>query len=490
MHDATRLDTRHATWLFALTFLLYLSTAVGVLELGDDWSMLQVTRSIVEYGQVAVPETTPGSAPGVDGLYYSKYGLGQSLLAIPFYVAGIKLSSLTGIASVADGDRLGQATPLTYSVTLLGMLATALSVALFFLSARLMGFGPRASGFAALGLGLGTFAWYWALTFMTEPVSMLMLLVAFYAQLRDATRPAYAWLLLAGSALGFALLLRIGNLGVLPGFGLWLVWEVARTSGGIRRAVLRIASWLVPVMAGIAGFLAYNALRFGDVAELGYGPPAGHLAGKMWVGVYGLLFSPGRSMFLYAPILIAAAVGWIPLWRTRRRIAIAVALILVPFILLHARLPYWDGGGCWSPRYVASILPFLMLGFAALVDRVPSRAGWVALALVAILSVGVQILGIAVPCIPYASKMMETTSSYERLLWHAEYSPLTEHARSALARDQPLHFAPVFFQSTSLAWFQTAALLAGLTLLVVFFRSVAGEARASRSGARSSPAAR
>ena len=96
--------------------------------------------------------------------------------------------------------------------------------------------------------------------------------------------------------------------------------------------------------------------------NIGYGPAAAHLGGTIWVGVYGLLFSAGHSMFLYAPMLLAAAVGWIPLWRTRRRIAMAIALIVVPYVLFHARLPYWHGGGCWSPRYIANILPFLMVG--------------------------------------------------------------------------------------------------------------------------------
>src|SRR6187397_2029715 len=145
-------DVHHASWLFIITFLIYLGSSVGVLEFADDWSMLQVTHSLVTRGAVDIPASTPGSVRGPDGLYYSKYGLGQSILAIPFYLIGATLAPLTDITDV-DGDRISQFSSVTYVVPILGMFATALSVALFFLTARLMGFSTVGSSVAALGLG-------------------------------------------------------------------------------------------------------------------------------------------------------------------------------------------------------------------------------------------------------------------------------------------------------------------------------------------------
>jgi hypothetical protein len=479
MNMATRVDLRHAWCVFAITFLVYLSTTPGVLEFGDDWSMLQVTRSIVDHGDVDVPANTPGSAATPDGRHYSKYGIGQSLLAVPFYVVGAELADWSG-NSAEDAGVLRQGTALTLSATMLGIVATAASVALFFLCIRALGFGRRAAGLSALGLGLGTFVWYWALTFMSEPTSMLALLIAFYAQLRDANRRSAGWLVLAGSGLAVAVLLRPANGIILPGFGLWLLREVWLSAPTLRSAALRIAAWTVPVMGGIAAVAAYNMLRFGSVSELGYGAASYNMRGSAWVGLYGMLFSPGRSMFLYAPILLGSAAGWIPLWQARRRVAIFIVLIVVPYMLLYARVPYWDGGGCWSPRYLATIMPFLMLGLAALMDRGLSRTQWSFLAAVAIASVGVQSLGVAVSCIPYASTMVGNDVSLDRLLWHPAYSPITEHINSVLTGSLPLHVASVLFQSTFLAWMQSAALLAGLLLLVLYLRALASPDAESR----------
>jgi dolichyl-phosphate-mannose-protein mannosyltransferase len=471
MRNDGPLSTRHTWWLFAITFLVYFSTASGVLEFGDDWSMLQVTSSVVNHGRIDVPAGTPASVLGSQGRFYSKCGLGLSLLAMPFFVAGTRIASWTGNAA-ADGDRFKQATALTYILTILGMLATALSVAFFFLCLRVMGFGARASSVAALALGLGTFAWYWALTFMTEPPTMLALLIAFYGHLRDGDRPSPAWLMIAGTALACALLLRVASVIVLPGFGLWLLWEVRRSSGRVRTAAWRLVAWISPVAIGLVGVATYNFFRFGSFVDVGYGAPSTNLHGTTWVGLYGFLLSPGRSMFLYAPILLASAAGWSSLWRIRRHIAVAIGAVVLPYVVFHSRLTYWDGGGCWSPRYISTILPFLMVGLAALVDRGLSRTAWVVLACVGIVSVGVQSLAVSVSCIPYASRMLATDASADRMMWHPAYSPLVDHIRSVLVHERPPHLAPVFFHSNALAWLQASALVAGVALLLAYIRRV------------------
>jgi len=109
MHRVGSREVRHAQCLFIITFLIYLGSSAGVLEFGDDWSMLQVTNSIVNHGAVNIPASTPGTALGPDGLYYSKYGLGQSILAIPFYVIGVKLSYLPESQQANSSWRRGAA---------------------------------------------------------------------------------------------------------------------------------------------------------------------------------------------------------------------------------------------------------------------------------------------------------------------------------------------------------------------------------------------
>jgi hypothetical protein len=103
---------------------------------------------------------------------HSKYGIGQSFLAIPLYVAGYALAERRGNHALVDG-RIANATELTYAATTMGEVATSASVAVLFLICVALGFTPWASALRALALGLLTFAWHYARTFMTEPTSML-----------------------------------------------------------------------------------------------------------------------------------------------------------------------------------------------------------------------------------------------------------------------------------------------------------------------------
>ena len=469
MSDGRRIDARLASLLFASFTLLYLSTAIGILEAGDETAMLQVTRSIVERGAIDVPPGTPGSVPGRDARHYSKYGLGQSVLGIPFYWLGHRLGGLMG-TTMMDGDRFLQATPLTYTMTTLAMLASAGSVALVYLTCRALGFRVAASMVAAYGLGMGTFAWFYARTFMSESASMFMFALAFYAHARHSVRHHPGWLILAGTALGCAVVLRVANVLLLPAFALWLAWNVWRTTDGVAAAVRRMTPWVVPVAAGLAGVAAYNVARFGRIAESGYGPAEASFTTPLWIGLSGFLLSPGRSLFVYAPILLAAVAGWFRLWRTSRTTALVIAGIVVPYIAFHSRLGFWHGGGCWAPRYVVPILPFLIVGLAAMIEDGMSRAGWITMTLLGIASVYVQLLGILVSCIPYASRMQATQAGFEQILWHPAYAPVLEHAKRLVEPHQPIYLASTYFQSPLLARAQWIEFLAAAVLMFICLR--------------------
>ena len=405
-------------------------------------------------------------------------GSGSLLLAIPFYVAGLRVSSMTGIPSIGPGGQLGQATPLTYTITMLGMLATALSVALFYLCSRVVGFSPRASGIAALGLGLCTFAWYWARTFMSEPTSMFALLVAFYAQLRDAARPSSAWLLLAGSALAFAVLLRVASVIVLPGFGLWLLLEVCAV--GERASVCAAAT-------GCMGPPRHRRhwrrrqLQRDPIRQLHrhrLRPPGGTSRGenvgrRVWNAFqprtkHVSLRSDSDCGCRWVDSTVASGTTGRYCHRINCR-AVCPASLSAP-VLGRRRL--------LESSLHREHFPFLMLGLAAVVDRGLRPAGWFALVMVALASVAVQSAG---DCRVMHSLCIENDGD-RSLIRSTDVAcsifPLVEHARSLVARDLPFHLAPVFFQSTSLAWFQATAFMTGVVLLSMYLRSIFGDADA------------
>ena len=138
--DRRKKTTRFIAFnLFMLFFCIYLLTATGLSFYLIDTSVmrLQVAQSIIERLDPSVPD----GVRGADGRYYSWFGIGSALLAIPFYIIG----KLIGVPAVA--------------VSLMNQLFGAATVALIFLFSVSLGYSKRASLLVAFFYGLGTMAW-------------------------------------------------------------------------------------------------------------------------------------------------------------------------------------------------------------------------------------------------------------------------------------------------------------------------------------------
>jgi hypothetical protein len=87
----------------------YLLSKSYIYDVEQHAQRYQVAKSIVEKGELSIPESTY-SMRGMDGRSYSLYGLGWSILAVPFYVGGkyvgnpenftLLLNPLVGAATV------------------------------------------------------------------------------------------------------------------------------------------------------------------------------------------------------------------------------------------------------------------------------------------------------------------------------------------------------------------------------------------------------
>jgi hypothetical protein len=120
-----------------------------------------------------------------------------------------------------------------------------------------------------------------------------------------------------------------------------------------------------------------------------------HWTGRFWEGLSGILFSPGRGLFVYSPIFLFSVVtsgsawreGGDPLLRT-----VGVGSLLV--VCLYSRWWPWWGGHTFGPRLLADLAPPLALALYPLRDRL-NRSRWIKGAFVAAIlwSVGAHSIG-------------------------------------------------------------------------------------------------
>lgn len=151
---------------------------------------------------------------------------------------------------------------------------------------------------------------------------------------------------------------------------------------------------------GIAPFMAlllvHNLLRFGDVRQFGYADEG--FTTHPWIGIGGLLFSPGKSVLIYAPPLLLSAVLWPRFRRTYPALGEFLLIAWGSALAFYGAWWAWHGGWCWGPRFLVPLLPLSCLPLITL----PERIGWRALAGVLIsLGIAVQVLGILADLTPY-----------------------------------------------------------------------------------------
>lgn len=388
---------------------LYLCTAPGRISFPDDEIVFQTTRSLVERGSLAIdgiprrtgepkgrPDGTFGWAPGAHGERYGFFGHGLSLVATPMYALARATASVVPFAwtRAVRSDhftfhvREARSDWTRLVVSLTNCLVTAAAVVALIAWLARVGFSARAALWTGVAYAVGTSAWPYARTFLSEPLSALVLLLAALAiasahALRER-EPGRAdrRLWLAGAAAGFLPHVHALNAVALPCLALYAL-APAWTSGHVRRdgLVRAVAAelgrarrgWIgaaALAAAGVAALLVGQWLRFGDPLETGR---FGHYSAwtSPWEGLWAQMAAPGRSFWLYSP---AAALGLVGLPTALRRAPaatlFAAGLLLSRLLVISGRTD-WFGGWGVGPRYLVPAIPLVMIGFAGAVEALP-----------------------------------------------------------------------------------------------------------------------
>ena len=126
----------------------------------------------------------------------------------------------------------------------------------------------------------------------------------------------------------------------------------------------RLLAMLLGAAIGVAPLLAYNDLAFGSPLEQGYG--AKTFATPIQTGLYGLLASPSRGLFVYTPYLVFAFIALLRAWRWPGQVAgrlRGLSLAWMAALVLYAMYSEWWGGRVFGSRFLDDFAPIL---FAAL----------------------------------------------------------------------------------------------------------------------------
>jgi hypothetical protein len=431
---------------FVLFECVYLLFAAGHLYTVDSVEIYRTAESLVRDGDLEIVRPLP--LRGVDTQhFYSKYGIGEVALAIPLYLLGDAVTvrapdPLPALFQRAYARGFG-GDPRIFFVSLLNGLVTAAACLVLFHIVGLLGFRKRTALGVALIYGFSTFALQQARDLFQHPLEALMLLASFDGLLRYRARGGAPAALLSGAALSYAVLTRLSSLVVLPVFAiafLAVAWRrgpgpAKREKGDPRLPVRALFAFFLPLVLGAGVQLVFNAVRFGSPFLFGYLSLYDRRAfsGSFLIGLYGFFFSAGRSVFLYAPPVLAAAFAW-PRFLKRFPLMAWTGLIAAGGILvLYARWSAWEGGWCWGPRFLLPAVPFLLLPAAIILEEGGMRAKMLLAGLV-LAGLFVQLPGGLIDYNPiYYDWVDMRLNPPEIYLYAPRLSPVAEHWRALLA---------------------------------------------------------
>lgn len=367
---------------------VYLWTAPGRIQFPDDEIVFQTTASLWDDGDLDIPgiprhtgepkgrpSGTFGWAPGPDGQRFGFFGHGLSVVALPAYaLASVSAGWVPESWSHAVRSdhfvfhrREHRADWTRLVVSLTNCFVTAASAWLLARWLLALGFLTRTALVTGLAYAFATSAWAYSRTFLSEPLSGLCLLGAAYCvTLQQAGRGA-RWLWLAGAIAGFSLHVHVLNVVFVPCL-LAYAWVGRRRASGV-------PGMLVMLGLGAGLLLLGQWLRFGDPLETGR---FGHYSEFVapWEGLAAQLVGPGRSFLLYSP---AAALGLLGFPALRRRLPavfmFAVAAIVLRWLVISTRSD-WFGGWGLGPRHLVPVIPLVMPGFAAALERAGQWRAW------------------------------------------------------------------------------------------------------------------
>ncbi|HLA43119.1 MAG TPA: hypothetical protein VJZ27_06770 [Aggregatilineales bacterium] len=377
-------------WLSLPVFLMFMGIYLFSIGTGFDSSDAQVMyatgRALAFSGTVALQDDygLPQIRLYPDGHYYSQYDPGMALLSAPVILVS------DALAGWQLWNRYAFA---AWMVRWISALAVAAGLAGLFKMALSIYENYRLALMIVLIAGLCTPVWVYARLYFTEGLLAGLLTLAFW----NAYRRRGLW---AGLWLGLAILTRAAmSIYLLP--LVWLLWRnnlILTQRGGVRpyartdgenapcddeklpgrgeahlariknksdgsRIVFALIYGVIPFMifpmVAAFGLLYHNQIRGGEAFSFGYGGQG--FDTFLPTGIFGLLLSPGKGVFIYAPPLILSIFGWRRFWRRERPLAEAMLLAAGVALLFYGKWWAWHGGWCWGPRFLIPLLPLWIL---------------------------------------------------------------------------------------------------------------------------------
>jgi len=340
------------------------------------------------------------------------------------------------------------------TIFLLNIWAIAFTAVILFLITRFLGYSKFTAFCVGILFGLGTTAWPYTKTYFRDPLAMMFLTIAWASALiignkQNSIRPKYfkmlAWLGLFIGTIAGILTKNTVTIAIPALFFYILIMKCTEMQRGtIQESWQRNWKTLLLILGCVAlaliiwiKFLPSRGIftRFACdyykyLTTFFFTTPHP----KFLEAIIGPLVSPGKSIFVYSPILILSIIGSIKKWNIAWPSWFYLILLIVGQALFYD--DEWSGYINWGLRYILPALPPLLIAAIPTIDSwLKTRMGKAGLLAVGGLSALIQVIGTLPPMRQFYIEManLDPYLIKSAAIWKFNHSPLAWHIKWLLA---------------------------------------------------------
>ncbi|MES2437291.1 MAG: hypothetical protein V4519_04765 [Patescibacteria group bacterium] len=390
------------------------------------------------------------------GNFYSLFPPGLAILAIPFYLLG-------------HAFHVGQ----LFAFSFVMICALLNGLLLYYISRSIFKLSTRASLITPVIFLLSSTAWSYGITFFQHQVSTTLLLLCFWLIWKGSqtSLPHWKYTYVPVALYGLSGHIDYPNLVLLSPMMVYLLVVICKAAAPRIQKAFLMFKLLAVLGILLLSYPLYNHILFGDwrilqnrlphffeVEEAGVAEQEKlvrrsavsyiFVLDRLPKGLYTLLFSPGRGLFLYSPIFIFI------FFTLRKRFfknatteQCILWLTVILFLLLYGSYGDASGGFSYGPRFLVPIMAILSLFVAQYIDSLKNKIITIALFITLSYSQAIALLGaitqsINVPCVAPATI---STCTYVMNIGHLISNKSNSFVYKTMLQDHvPLFFVYIF----------------------------------------------
>lgn len=407
-----------ALFFFSWSLLLFISS--GIVESQDGLQYLTIARQMYYHHTFAMPAADypldnihMNVTPGKNGVKYSPTGLGFSVAYLPAVALEDAFNKVAGLQPT-EKFPLDNDWPIMLFASMTNATFGALIIVTFYAFLKSFSFEDKRALLLAFALFLSSNLLVYSKHAFAHEMFISCMFLSFYFIRRYHLTHKKFEIVWASVSYGIVLL-SYNPTFLLPVPALIIYYLLGfnwYTKKSIKDSLLIVLTDCLIATISIAPFFAlygwFNWVRFGGGTSTGYGEggieappiPSGFV---LYEGLWGLLFSPGKTIFLFTPALLILVLFWFKLQKRYIPEMAAAGAVFFVYLFFIASLVGgpdfypWHGEASFGPRYLLPILPLLLLLVAFIYRQLSTRQkGWIFWPIICI-GIIVQSVGVLIP---------------------------------------------------------------------------------------------